>query len=47
MLKNHSSESQKKELYYGQLLFDGNGHPREEFKDYLGKPFVNLSLTGD
>ena len=37
MLKNHSTESQKKELYYGQLLFDEHGHSREEFKNQLGK----------
>ena len=37
MLKNHSTESQKKELYYGQLLFDEHGHSREEFKNHSGK----------
>ena len=42
MLKNHSTESQKKELYYGQLLFDENGHGREEFKNYIGE--LNLSF---
>ena len=43
MLKNHSTESQKKELYYGQLLFDENGHARGEFNNYIGE--LNLSFV--
>lgn len=36
MVKSAMNDSQKKELYYGQLLFEEGGKPRSEFGMYEG-----------
>lgn len=36
ILKGAASDSQKKELYFGQLLFNKGGEPRDELKRYPG-----------
>jgi len=38
IVKSALNDSSKKELYYGQLLFEEGGRPRPEFLAYEGNP---------
>jgi hypothetical protein len=40
MLKSNINDSQRKEQYYGQLLFDAGGSARDEFKNYPGTSYT-------